>query len=434
MDEEEAPVGAIHRNFDRRSTQFQSKASGTIIKSQRKFGIEVEMFHTITKSVVQLSSTVARVFGIEHDGSIEAAGGIGVEVVSPIMRGDAGENAVVDLFRIINSLKFSINKTCGLHVHLDGTGFAKTHQTLVVPIESVTDESVLTKLSEENGDYAFVVRSDVMQELCNRLSAEEAAQLVSDEYLSVDGNQLFLNKELGYGIREIRMRSGVLDIGKSRSLIDIFGFVEESEQSTATNEVKVDMLSPRPIDYLCIVYGNRNLHNVLTLLYLHSVFGDVFASMLPKSRRQDNLYCQNLALGFSAGEIENIHTFTELENAWYKTKKISEVRNHKNNRYDDSRYFAVNLHSLFAKYGTVEIRSHSATLDPNKVLYWVAFHQEILDNIVNGHLSIPILREGASLSSLEDKTAFLMDVMGLRSPLLKYMQQRIDYFKNNENK
>lgn len=425
---------ATNRNFDRRSTEFQSKSPGKIIKSLRKFGIEIEMYHSVSNTIRKLSGLVPKSFGVEHDGSIDAGSGYGVEVVSPILKGNAGEEAIVSVMKTINSLAFQINKTCGLHVHLDGEGFAQSNKTVVMPFTNFTDPTLITKLNINQGDYAFAVRQDVMSEISERVGMEEAAKLLSDEYMTTEGNQLFLSKEIGRGINEIRVRNGVIDIDKYRGLIDIYGFHGASDEDSAVKGIVVDSLTPGENDWLCIVYGNRNLENVKTLLYLHTVFADVFASMLPMSRRQDNLYCQSLSLGFSAGQIEDIESYTELEKAWYRAKTMVERRTHRGNRYDDSRYFTVNLHSLFDKYGTVEIRSHSATLDPNKVLYWAAFHQEILDRIVAGDITIGSLREGSYMSSLEDKTAFLMDVLGLRTPLMTYMQQRIDYFKDNENK
>lgn len=420
------------RHFDRSSRAYQSKEPGTIIKSMRKFGVEAEMYHKSRAAVGVLSKTIAKVFGIEHDGSIDAGSGTGVEVVSPILCGGKGEEAVVDMFKTINSLGFKINKTCGLHVHLDGAGFAKTKETDVIQLGLVESSKMLSSLSEARGDYAFVVKRDVMNCLGERLEAREAAQLIADEHLTRPGDSIFLSKELGLSVPEIVRRSCVHQIGKTRAMLDMFCFDGDVSEEEAVRGVSITPHTPSPDDLLCIVYGQSNLSNILTLLYLHTVFSDVFMAMLPMSRRQDNLYCQSLSLGFSANQIEHIMSYTELEAAWYKTRTVNETRRRKGNNYDDSRYFSINLHSLFAKYGTIEVRSHTATLDPNKVLYWVAFHQEILDRIVSGDITIGALSEGAHIADIDEKTDFLQYSLGLRPELQKYMQQRIDYFKNKE--
>lgn len=427
MEEEDGEVQL--RNFDASSKALQSKEPGTIIKSHRKFGVEVEMFHPQRQTISKLAKIVARTFGIEHDGSIEAKG-YGVEVVSPILSGNKGENAIVELFKTINELKFKINKTCGLHVHLDGEGFSKGTRTVVVPYSDSRD--ILNTVNDKNGDYAFIVRRDVMNTLSQRLQIEDSAQIIADEYMTCDGNALYLSKELGVSVPDIHRREGFIEADKESSIIDIFEFGQKTDIETAMKGTTVTPPQPNQNDYVCIVYGNKNLKNVLTLLYLHTVYSDVFMAMLPMSRRQDNLYCQSLSLGFSAAQIESIRSYTELESAWYKTRKVSETRQRKGNHYDDSRYFTMNLHSLFAKYGTVEIRSHSATLDHNKVLYWVAFHQEILDRIVSGEINMDMLRQGVNIFNPDDRVEFLKEVMNLRPSLTKYMQKRIDYFKDNK--
>lgn len=414
-----------HRGFDKKNTDFQSKEPGKVIKSLRKFGIEVEMYHSARKSLNELSKNVAKAFGLEHDGSIEAGGGYGVEVVSPILRGSAGENAVVGLFKTINKLGFQINRSCGFHVHLDGEGFGENEKFFISRVGELEDK----KVSDTPEDsYAFVVADDVMSKLMKLTGweADDVARVIADEHLT-SGDSLYLSKEIGHSIPEIRRQSAIMEVGNTKSMVDMFVFPSDNGDSM---KVTVDKSAPGNKDYFCTLYGRRNLRNILTLMYLHTVYSDVLMSMLPKSRRQDNLYCQPLSLAFSAQKIESIQTFAELEKEWYNTRTVQEAQRHKGNNYDDSRYFTMNLHSLFAKYGTIEIRSHGATLDHNKALYWAAFHQEILDAIVEGRLTIEQLRYGAHTADLEEKTTYLMSVLGLRPALLKYMRQRIDYFKS----
>lgn len=429
MDEELIP----ERHFDARTQTLQSKEPGTIIKSVRKFGVEIEMFHKTRKNIVQLAGLLPRTFGLEHDGSIDAGGGgHGIEVVTPVLKGVKGENAVVETFKTINELGFKINKTCGLHVHLDGEGFGKGKQTLITPFGSIDSEHGIGTVNEKNGDYAFIVKRDVLNTLMDRVNSEDAAQIIADEYLTSTNEYLYLSKEMGMTIPEIRRRGAIVKQGDEKTILDMFEFTDtELEEDTAMKGQVVTARVPEPDDYLCIVYGNKNLKNVLTLLYLHTVYSDVFLSMLPMSRRQDNLYCQSLSLGFSAAQIEAIRSYTELEAAWYKTRTVNESRQRKGNHYDDSRYFTMNLHSLFAKYGTIEFRAHTATLDHNKVLYWVAFNQEILDRIVSGEINMDILRQGINIFNPDERVEFVKDVLGLRPSLTKYMQKRIDYFKNN---
>lgn len=414
-------------NFDPDTTAYQSDGKGKIIKSSRKFGVEIEMFHSKSEPLAILSKTLGEAFGLHHDGSVEVAGH-GIEAVSPIMQGEAGENGILEMFGKINKHGFSVNKTCGLHVHLDGAGFSKKGKVSATPVSGV-GASVIKDIKSD--DYALVISQRVMSFLSSkvRLSHKDAARVIADEALSTGFDNLFLSKALGQSIPEIICEPSVLDIGDCRTMIDYFDFAKEDLEMEQMVDVEISASRPEPDDWFCVVYENKSLKNVLTLLYLHTVFSDVFMSMLPKSRRQDNLYCESLDLAFSPHQIENIQSYTELEQEWYKTSNIVDTARRKGNNYDDSRYFAINLHSLFAKYGTVEVRSHSATLDPNKVLYWVALHQEIMDKIVDGSLTIEKMRRGTHLREVEAKTEFILTVLNLRQPLYKYVRQRIAYFK-----
>lgn len=420
----------VMRHFDPDSTEFQTELAGSIIKSPRKFGIEVEMVSNGTDVIEELSRSISKSFGVDNDGSIEAGRGKrGIEIVSPIISGIGGENCVKDLFARINGLKFSVNATCGLHVHLDGAGFINGAD---VSIRTLSEANHALLNTTTRRDHLFVVNHKLFDEIrkAGDMGNDELAQTLLDEFLSTGRKNLFLSKTLGIKVPEIRLRSAIITIGKNNLNLDYYDYSDFVDLTKDNMVISLESLSPKPDDYLCVVKEDGALENTKTLLYIYSVFNDVFMSMLPKSRR-NNIYCQNLALSFSANQIEGIRSYTELEAMWYKTRDMMETEGRKGNHYDDSRYYGVNLHTLFSKYGTVEIRSHSATLEPNKVLFWVALHQDILDKIVNREISIEQLRYGAHLDSLAEKTDFLINALHLRTSLRKYVQKRIAYFSSN---
>jgi len=88
----------------------------------------------------------------------------------------------------------------------------------------------------------------------------------------------------------------------------------------------------------------------------------------------------------------------------------------------------VNLHSLFANKH-LEIRYHSGTLNPVKVLEWVNLHQRIIDLAVE-HASIAIgyTRDVAQESKLEDKTQMLFDALQLDESSRAYFRNRQEMF------
>lgn len=419
------------RHFDASNTDFQSETPGKIIRSIRKFGVEIEMLTKDgTDAIISLSKSISQAFGLENDGSIASDGGeVGIEVVSPIMSGIEGETGIRTLFERINGLGFKVNASCGLHVHLNGEGFRNKSNVKIVKLSELDDTTIKDVTRK---DFMFIVKRSLLNELAKHFSEGKnyVAGLLLDEYISTGKKNLYLSKTAGVTVPDIRIRSVVTTIGSINLSLDYYDYTKLFDIVDKKAIIKTESLDASQNDFVCIIKNNNALENTKTLLYVYSVFNDVFMAMLPKSRR-NNVYCQDLALSFSPNAIESIKSYTELETQWYKTRDLMETVAHKNNHYDDSRYYGVNLHALFSKYGTVEIRSHSATLQPNKVLYWVSLHQEILDRIVSGKLTIEMLRPGAYIDTLDEKVKFFSSVLNLRTSLRKYIDQRIQHFTDN---
>jgi len=420
MDEEQELI----RKFDPNSSEFQSSSSGVVIKSKRKFGVEIEMVSPDSDMIRELSSSISSSFGFDTDGSIQTKSGHGIEVVSPILSGLAGENAIVKLFKEINLLKFKVNSSCGLHVHLDGDGFKNSKKTEVLQL-SETGEIDAT------GAELFVVSRGVLK-MITQLTGQDESEIVdilSDEYLSTGEKHLYPSKTFGMRIPDLTVRNSYIQIAGDVYFVDMYDFADKLRLVNGEGTFSTSELLPKHDDYLCMTHANKALENTKTLLYLYSAYNDVFMSMLAQSRRI-NMYCQSLSMAFAPNQIETINSYTDLEKEWYKTRNMIETASRKSGHYDDSRYYGVNLHSLFTKLGTVEIRSHSATLSHEKVLYWVALHQAILDGIVKGRITIEGLRNGLYITKPQDRLEYLLRTLKLNSPIEKYVRQRISFFEN----
>jgi len=109
-----------------------------------------------------------------------------------------------------------------------------------------------------------------------------------------------------------------------------------------------------------------------------------------------------------------------LKEMLYETKNYrSEIRHHGN----DKRYCWVNLHSIFYR-GTLEIRSHSGTVNPSKIINWIMIHQRALEFIKSKSIE-----EIATMKIT--KKAFL----GIfNKPLQNYIKRRWKTFINLEEK
>jgi len=98
--------------------------------NNRKFGIEIEAYGVDMHNVVQAlrdAGIDASAPGYTHqttsywkavtDGSLSGAHAF--ELVSPILEGEAGLESIKTVCGVLNSLGVKVNRSCGLHVHVD---------------------------------------------------------------------------------------------------------------------------------------------------------------------------------------------------------------------------------------------------------------------------------------------------------------------------
>lgn len=413
-----------------KTTKYQSGGEGTIIKSTRKFGIELELLAKDHDRLAKIRADIHPEFGLENDGSIRGAGAP-VEIVTPVLAGQVGEDAVFHMFSKLEK-DVTVNASCGLHVHVDGEGFRQETQSIINPIST----SKLADLKNLLGsDIAIVVQRNLMTILGNELgdSKEDIARMLVRQYNNgVHGERINLADALTLDLPEVNVESADVDIENRTVRVLHYSMVEEKlPEDGKAIVIEPGAFDPKPDDYFVILKTSKSLENLKTLIYLHTVYQDVFMAMLPKSRREKNAYCQPLTVAFAPNQIAAWSSYEEIEKAWYAARNRSEVNRHKESHYDDSRYYTVNIHPLFGAYGTVEYRAHAATLDPRKALFWANLHQSIMDKIVAGKVSITELRKGAYITDINEKVEYLLGVLRLRTGLRKYMVQRIDYFNAN---
>lgn len=106
----------------------------TIAAFTRKFGVEFEAYN-VTENELNAALNRAgincRIAGYSHtdsesqwkivsDGSL--SGNNTFELVSPILKGEAGISELEKVCRVLNECGAKVNKTCGTHVHMDARG------------------------------------------------------------------------------------------------------------------------------------------------------------------------------------------------------------------------------------------------------------------------------------------------------------------------
>lgn len=171
----------------------------------------------------------------------------------------------------------------------------------------------------------------------------------------------------------------------------------------------------------------RECEALRRLWLFHWLFEDVILSFLPKERRK-NTYCRVLKQSFHLDEILQANTGEKLQTLWYRAQDRAEMIDMKNQNRNGTRYRGFNLHSLLCN-NHLEIRYHSGTINPQKILYWVVLHQAIMDKTSSGMSSLISNPQQILGEDLEDKTDMFFDSLKLDKKIEDYFRMRIEKFK-----
>lgn len=161
---------------------------------------------------------------------------------------------------------------------------------------------------------------------------------------------------------------------------------------------------------------------LMQLWKAYILYEGVLMSFLPFSRRRND-YCRPLSEAFQLNELDMVDSLVEAEKLWYKERTYQEVRHAKRQHYHTSRYFGINLNPLFGK-GHMEIRSHSGTLNPQKILEWANLHALILDAAQAREFGSDFLNETQATPGLREKTRMLFEQIGLPESSRQYFYGR----------
>lgn len=151
------------------------------------------------------------------------------------------------------------------------------------------------------------------------------------------------------------------------------------------------------------------IDEIKRVMLFYLFFEPVIYSYLPFSRRT-NRYCMPLAQFYHEDEILNCDNVEDLEKVWYREQKPERIASRKREKYDNSRYAGVNIHSLLSN-GHIEIRHHSGTIDYTKIKNWIDLHLAILDKAQTIPLSdIVKVKFILDLAQRQDKMFEMLDL------------------------
>ena len=288
----------------------------------------------------------------------------GGEYVSPPMSGRSGEREIARVCSELKSNGVDVeHPATSLHLHLDGK---RRERTVTTDNKKIDGEGLQIAVSRS------LLRDRSLSQIANSLMSHRSSDLICN-VAEFDGIEYYSRAKLSR---------------KPRMNYTFFLLKENDRTKWLTN-----------------------------MFYFYTLYSPVLSSMVSHSRSIGNMYCQQLSDSFTLKEIESIKTEQDFTDIWYKGRGSG-------GRYCDSRYHNVNFHSFFDRHGTVEIRSHGATTDVNKIMLWVRLHQYIADKLEDYKLEdLKIDTDNADNVYLEFVKFFEDDPL-----LVEYIKRLLGYF------
>jgi len=216
----------------------------------KKFGIEIEFVGASLEQVaraIRLAGVDCYVESWNHitrehwkivtDSSLSSQGGFAGEIVSPILQGPAGVDALKKVCAALNSVAgVTVNRSCGLHVHLDCNDM--TMQQIRTVYERYADyeaqiDLVMPRSRRDSPRWCRSIkdRKDVYKTSTSK--SDGAARL--GRYHKVN-----LTNIATRGSMEFRQHAGTTDFTKIYNWLEyLMSFVEKSiELSASTTKIK----------------------------------------------------------------------------------------------------------------------------------------------------------------------------------------------------
>lgn len=163
----------------------------------------------------------------------------------------------------------------------------------------------------------------------------------------------------------------------------------------------------------------QNLELIKKLYLFYSKYESFFFKMLPSSRQKSE-YCEKIRQtdNFSVKDVKDIKSLHQFKKKYYETNFYA---SNMNTKYYKKRRCWTNFHSLFYR-GTLEIRSHSGTINSEKIKNWIIIHLSVMDFINNKTLE--------EIDALPVQKKLFMGIFP--KDIRKYIESRWGKFKKTE--
>jgi len=216
----------------------------------RKFGIEIEAFgvnrSTLLRELRQegievedegYNHTTRPHWKIVTDGSI--SGENPFEIVSPILEGEDGLQQLDKVSRALVRCHARINKSCGMHVHLDASDLNlkawKNIYKSYINLEDMIDSMMPLSRRSNNGGYCksliIANKETLMNKIDGLTTVAGISRLYNSRYFKINAQSY-----ARHGSIEFRQHSGTIEFHKIKNWLMILAqMVHRSQYETATN-------------------------------------------------------------------------------------------------------------------------------------------------------------------------------------------------------
>lgn len=426
---------------------IKSDDNGDYIKSKRTFGVEYEINFS-WNDVNALRELIGQSYNIVPDGSVRA----GLEIVSPILGGQAGEKEVLKVCKAVNDLGGGADETCGLHIHFGAKDFFKKET-----VEVWTFEHAVKYVSENKAHKkTFFVLHNTALERLNKQNPDVTNKILRKQSLSFfewEGIQTEMERMSSVSIMAPEQMYGTLlnfyvkvqyntktqNKIKQISYKSIPGYKGRIAYCHETNNFIVDKNYNKNLRVLVLKRGKddqKSLERLKRLAAFYVVFDDIIMSMLPQDRREND-YTRRTGHRMSIEDILAARTVTEFMKGWFKftdDTQVTHARGNGGNGAVRGRYCGLNLYSLF-NIGTVEIRYLGGTIDPQRILFWANLHQTIIDlaaDTENHRLSVKSLQKAALIVDLDKRKELFFKKLKLPSDTERYWRDEIENHRDDD--
>ncbi len=355
---------------------------GTIIPEQstikRTIGVEIECLIPHVKYHSTISALGGIGADIHGDGSISSnSDDRGVEVVTKPLKGNAAEDTIRNIAKILNDNDTEVNKSTGLHVHCDASEIAikkvcRPFRQGVTPAEGETLVYVPRVIFTGNDSETY-------------------------EVISLIESSLLVDVVGAYGPGKAAAHYGITNL----------------KQSSATGAYLIPIAQSSQYECYVIVrsYVRGMAARMFRTMRFMSAIDPILRGLVPSSRRH-NRYCYPLEKKVRSGGA--------------CPATLKEVMQGMGDRY-----CGINFRAL-EKYGTLENRYHQGTTNSEKIIHWSRLWEGCVRFALTSSNVDAETDTLLEVANTEARLEMLCALLDLPASTTEHMQTRFKSFKASD--